>query len=55
MPGGCVVYPNYFLQALCPHHTERATPLDGMILLVDHRLPGSPGLPGWPPPLGEPK
>lgn len=44
---GCVVYPDIQLQPLCPQHIVKATPLGGMELVRDLRLPGSMGIPGW--------
>lgn len=35
MPGGCLCHPEDRVQALCLHHSHRATPLDGMKLLFD--------------------
>jgi hypothetical protein len=45
MPGGCVVHPREEVQALCPQHIVRATPLGGMGLLVDLRADTSVAVP----------
>jgi hypothetical protein len=37
MPGGCYVYENEKIQALCPQHIIQARPQNGMYLLEDLR------------------
>lgn len=41
MPGGCMCYPDDRQQPLCLHHAFRATPLDGMTLILDLTIDGS--------------
>lgn len=37
MPGGCYVYPQVKIQALCPQHIIKASPQNGMELIEDLR------------------
>jgi hypothetical protein len=34
-PNGCVCYPDDRTQALCTHHSLKATPIYGMVLVED--------------------